>query len=134
MEQKFHRNSTVITDLLKNPFKRQKKEEKKKKKKKKKKKREKKEEKKQQKQQKDFLPLGMLKENIRINLPFYIISIICLYFLAKKTKQNFIFTMISLLLLVVGDILYIGALTRFHGRNFIPNRIIFSLEIHIQTK
>ena len=28
MEQEFHRNNTIITDLLKNPFKRQKKEEK----------------------------------------------------------------------------------------------------------
>ncbi len=37
----------------------------------------------------------MLKENIRINLPFYIISIICLYFLARKTKQNYILTLIS---------------------------------------
>ena len=93
MEQEFHRNSTIITDLLKNPFKRQKKRRKRRRRRRKRKeKKRRKKQQKQQKQQKDFLPLGMLKENIRINLPFYIISIICLYFLAKKQTKFYFHT------------------------------------------
>ena len=100
-----HRNSTIITDLLKKPFKRQKKHIKKKKKKKKEKgkktRKKKKEKKKEEEERKEYInineskSLKLLIKNIKINFPFYCISLICLYFLCKKTNHNYIFSVIS---------------------------------------
>ena len=103
------RNSTTITELLKKPFKRQKQKKKKKKKHKtKKKKRKEKHIKKKNKEKKEkkeninkyvninqSKSLILLIKNIKINYPFYCVSLICLYFLSKKTNHNYIFSVIS---------------------------------------